>query len=180
MSQKTITLGGGCFWCTEAVLEEVEGIVDVVSGYSGGTVYTPSYEDVCTGLTGHAEVVQITYDDEKISLEDILEIFFATHDPTTLNRQGYDMGTQYRSVIFYTDEKEKEIAEKVIKKFDDARLFDDKIVTEISPLKNFYMAEDVHQDFYKKNPTQGYCTAIINPKMSKLREKYKERLKVRG
>lgn len=178
MAQHTITIGGGCFWCTEAVFEEVEGIIDVVSGYSGGTIYSPTYEDVCTGLTGHAEVIQITYDDEKISLEEILEIFFATHDPTTLNRQGFDIGTQYRSVIFYTNEEEKEIAEKVIKKFEEDKIFENKIVTEISLLKDFYMAEEHHQDFYKKNPNYGYCSAVINPKLMKLREKYKAKLKV--
>ena len=170
------TIGGGCFWCTEAVFQELKGVENVVSGYSGGNVPGhPTYREICSGLTGHAEVVQITFDANVISYEDILVIFMTTHDPTTLNRQGADIGTQYRSVIYYHDENQKEIAEDVVKKVAD--YYDKPIVTEISPLDMFYKAEDDHQDYYRNNKEQGYCSFVITPKLSKLRKLYGDRLK---
>jgi len=170
------TFGGGCFWCTEAVFQELKGVEKVVSGYSGGNVPGhPTYREICSGLTGHAEVVQITFDANVISYEDILVIFMTTHDPTTLNRQGADKGTQYRSVIYYHDENQKEIAEDVVKKVAD--YYDKPIVTEISPLDTFYKAEDDHQDYYRNNKEQGYCSYVITPKLSKLRKLYGDRLK---
>ena len=170
------TVGGGCFWCTEAIFEGVKGVTKVVSGYSGGKVPGhPTYREICSGLTGHAEVVQITFDTQIISYEEILTIFMTTHDPTTLNRQGADVGTQYRSVIFYHDEAQKEIARKVCE--DLASEFSSSIVTEISPLKKFYEAEEEHQNFYKNNPNYGYCNFVINPKLAKLRKLFKEKLK---
>ena len=170
------TFGGGCFWCTEAVFQELKGVEKVVSGYSGGNVPGhPTYREICSGLTGHAEVVQITFDANVISYEDILVIFMTTHDPTTLNRQGADKGTQYRSVIYYHDENQKEIAEDVVKKVAD--YYDKPIVTEISPLDVFYKAEDDHQDYYRNNKEQGYCSYVITPKLSKLRKLYGDRLK---
>ena len=169
MKLETITVGGGCFWCTEAVFQEVKGVHSVVSGYTGGTAPgKPTYREICSGLTGHAEVVQVTFDPRVISLYDILEIFMTTHDPTTLNRQGADVGTQYRSVIYYADENQKSIAENVLN--DMTRLYEDAIVTEISPLGVFYEAEDYHQDYYKNNSSQGYCQVVINPKLAKLRK----------
>ena len=170
------TFGGGCFWCTEAVFQELKGVENVVSGYSGGNVPGhPTYREICSGLTGHAEVVQITFDANVISYEDILVIFMTTHDPTTLNKQGADFGTQYRSVIYYHDENQKEIAEDVVKKVAD--YYDNPIVTEISPLDVFYKAEDNHQDYYRNNKEQGYCSFVITPKLSKLRKLYGDRLK---
>lgn len=177
MNKKTqiATLGGGCFWCTEAVFQEVKGIEKVVSGYSGGNVPgKPTYREITSGLTGHAEVVQITFDANVISFEDILVIFLTTHDPTTLNRQGADRGTQYRSVIFYHDENQRQISEEVLKQIQP--YFDDKIVTEISPLDVFYEAEKEHQDFYKNNQGYGYCTYVIEPKLSKLRKLHADKL----
>ena len=169
------TLGGGCFWCTEAVFEEVNGVEKVVSGYSGGNVPgRPTYREICSGLTGHAEVVQITFNADIISYEDILVIFMTTHDPTTLNRQGADRGTQYRSVIFYHNDKQKEIAEIVVKEL--AQYFDDPIVTEISKAVTFFEAEKEHQDFYKNNPDYGYCSFVIEPKLSKLRKLHADKL----
>lgn len=169
MKLESITVGGGCFWCTEAVFQEVRGVHSVVSGYTGGTAPgKPTYREICSGLTGHAEVVQVTFDPRVISLYDILEIFMTTHDPTTLNRQGADVGTQYRSVIYYADENQKSIAENVLN--DMTRLYEDAIVTEISPLGVFYEAEDYHQDYYKNNSSQGYCQVVINPKLAKLRK----------
>lgn len=170
------TLGGGCFWCTEAVFQQLKGVEEVISGYSGGTVPgKPTYREVCSGLTGHAEVVRIRFQDDLISYEELLTIFLSTHDPTTLNRQGADRGTQYRSVIFYHDENQKQIAEEVI-----ARMqvyFRDPIVTEVSPLPEFYPAESDHQEFYERNPNFGYCSYVIDPKLKKLRDGFASKLK---
>ena len=169
------TIGGGCFWCTEAVFQEVKGVKKVVSGYAGGNVPgKPTYREICSGLTGHAEVIQVTFDATIISYEDILVIFMTTHDPTTLNRQGADKGTQYRSVIFYQDINQKEIAEKVIKAV--SPYYSDKIVTEISKLPVFFEAEKEHQNYYRNNTTQGYCSFVIEPKLSKLRKLHAEKL----
>jgi len=171
------TFGGGCFWCVEAVFEQLEGVTDVVSGYAGGRVESPTYQQVCTGLTGHAEVCQIRYDPKKISYTELLEVFFKTHDPTTLNRQGPDVGTQYRSVIFYHDDGQKKLAERAKKELGDAGAFRRPIVTEIAPFTKFYPAEDYHQDYFRNNPTQGYCRAVVGPKVSKFRKVFKEKLK---
>ena len=179
MTNKNIqraTVGGGCFWCTEAVFQEVKGVEKVVSGYSGGTVPGhPTYREICSGLTGHAEVIQITFDANIISFEDILVIFMTTHDPTTLNRQGADRGTQYRSVIFYENEMQQEIAEAVINALES--YFDNPIVTEVSPLEAFYEADAEHQDYYINNQGQGYCNFVITPKLSKLRALHADKLK---
>lgn len=171
-----MTVGGGCFWCTEAVFNEVRGVIKVVSGYSGGNVPgTPTYREVCSGLTGHAEVVQITFDANIISYKELLMIFMTTHDPTTLNRQGADRGTQYRSVIFYNDQTQKKIAEEVLDEVQ--KYYDDPIVTELSKLEKFHPAEDYHQNYYANNQSQGYCSAVINPKLAKLRKMHSEKLK---
>ncbi len=171
-----MTVGGGCFWCTEAVFDQIKGVEKVVSGYSGGTVPgTPTYREVCSGLTGHAEVVQVSFDAALISYKDLLEIFMTSHDPTTLNRQGADVGTQYRSVIFYHDENQKEVAEKVLAEMES--YFDEAIVTELSPLEKFFAAESDHQDYYANNPSQGYCRAVISPKLAKLRRLHADKLK---
>ena len=170
------TIGGGCFWCTEAIFQEIKGVEKVVSGYSGGTVPGhPTYREICSGLTGHAEVIQITFDANIISFEEILIIFMTTHDPTTLNKQGADVGTQYRSVIFYHDNQQKAIAEKVIKEV--SKYYDAAIVTEVSPLDVFYEAEDYHQDYYRNNKEQGYCSFVITPKLSRLRSMFSDKLK---
>lgn len=170
------TLGGGCFWCLEAVFQEVKGVENVISGYSGGIAPgKPTYREVCSGLTGHAEVVQIHYNPEVISYKDILYIFFTSHDPTTLNRQGADVGTQYRSVIFYHNETQKQIAQDVMIKMQ--AYYSDKIVTELSPYTKFYEAESYHQNYYKNNPNQGYCSFVIAPKLSKLRAMHANKLK---
>jgi peptide-methionine (S)-S-oxide reductase len=171
------TLGGGCFWCLEAVYDELQGVEKVVSGYSGGHVANPSYEAVCTGNTGHAEVVQVTYDPDELSYREILEVFFTIHDPTTLNRQGADVGTQYRSVIFTHDEKQKEVAEEIIAEMEREGVWDDPIVTEIVPLENFYRAEDYHQDYFQNHPNQGYCQVVIRPKLNKFRKTFREKRK---
>ena len=174
--QEKATFGGGCFWCTEALFQQVKGVSEVVSGYAGGRVPgKPTYREVCSGLTGHAEVVQVTYDTNIISYEDILVIFMTTHDPTTLNRQGADKGTQYRSVIYYHDDMQKQIAEIVLKEM--ASYYENPIVTEISPLDIFYEAEDYHQGYYNNNTTQGYCNAVISPKLAKFRKLYADKLK---
>ena len=174
---KLVTLGGGCFWCVEAVYQEVEGIISVVSGYSGGKKETADYKSVCSGTTRHAEVVQLEYDPEKISFEEILEIFWTVHDPTTLNRQGNDVGPQYRSVIFYHDEKQKAVAEKSMAEIA-TQIWDDPIVTEISPFESFYEAEAYHQEYYTKVGNRNpYCTFIITPKVSKFRKKFQSKLK---
>jgi peptide-methionine (S)-S-oxide reductase len=171
------TLAGGCFWCLEAVFDELKGVESVESGYSGGHVQSPSYAQVCDGDTGHAEVVQVTFDPQVLSYKDLLTVFFTIHDPTTLNRQGNDAGPQYRSAIFYHDEKQKEDAQAVIQEITAAGLWDHPIVTEVTPFDKFYMAEDYHQEYFKNNPFQGYCRAIIAPKVAKFRHKFAERLK---
>ena len=176
-SLQTATFGSGCFWCTEAIFERVNGVVKVESGYSGGTVENPTYQEVCTGTTGHAEVTQITYDPSVISFDELLEIFWKTHDPTTLNKQGNDVGTQYRSVIFYHNEEQKELAEKYKSELDKSGAWDNPIVTEISPFKNFYSAEGYHQDYYENNPNQGYCAFVIAPKVEKFEKVFKDKLK---
>jgi peptide-methionine (S)-S-oxide reductase len=174
---ETATLGGGCFWCVEAVFQEVKGVESVMSGYSGGTKETADYKTVCSGATSHAEVVQVRFDPEVISFAEILEIFWTTHDPTTPNRQGNDVGPQYRSVIFYHNEEQKRIAEKS-KAEVAAGIWDDPVVTEISPLKDFYPAEDYHQDYYAKTGNRNpYCTFVITPKITKLRKKFAHKLK---
>lgn len=174
---ETATLGGGCFWCLEAVFERLEGVESVVSGYAGGTVPNPSYEQVCTGTTGHAEAVQITFDPEEISYRELLEVFFTIHDPTTLNRQGADVGTQYRSVIFYHTEEQRETAKSVIGELEASGTWNDPIVTELKVFKEFYPAEDYHQGYYSRNQKQSYCQAIITPKLAKLRQKWLDKLK---
>jgi len=170
-------LGGGCFWCTEAVFSQLRGVEKVESGYSGGSVVRTSYEQVSTGKTGHAEVVRVSFDPEVISFREILEIFFSTHDPTTLNRQGPDVGTQYRSVIFYRDEEQKRTAEQVIEELGRERLWEAPIVTRLEPFKEFYPTEDYHKDYFKRHPEQSYCTLVIAPKITKLRELYLSKLK---
>lgn len=170
------TVGGGCFWCTEAVFQEVKGVEKVVSGYAGGNAPgRPTYREICSGLTGHAEVIQITFDANVISYADILVIFMTTHDPTTLNRQGADVGTQYRSVIFYHNKEQKEISETVVTEL--APYFDSKIVTEISEIPIFYEAEDYHQNYYRNNKSQGYCSYVITPKLTKLRKLHADKLR---
>jgi peptide-methionine (S)-S-oxide reductase len=171
------TLGGGCFWCIEAIYSEVRGIHTATSGYSGGHIKNPTYREVTSGRTGHAEVVQLAYDPSVISYRQILEVFFHLHDPTTLNRQGADVGTQYRSVIFYHNEYQEKIAREVLKEIDESDLWNDPLVTEISPLGDFYVAEQYHQDYYKNNPNQPYCTFVISPKIAKLRSLFKDKLK---
>jgi len=171
------TLAGGCFWCLEAVYDELKGVVDVVSGYSGGQVASPSYEAVCTGETGHAECVQLTFDPRVVSFRELLEVFFTIHDPTTLNRQGADVGTQYRSAIFYHTPEQKAIAEEVIAELGRERIWSNPIVTELVPFGVFYPAEAYHQEYFKRNPYQGYCMAVIAPKVAKFRQKYLAKLK---
>ena len=171
------TFGSGCFWCTEAIFQNVDGVEKVESGYSGGKVKNPTYKEVCSGLTGHAEVVQLTYDPKKVSFDELLEIFWKTHDPTTLNRQGNDEGTQYRSVIYYHDEQQKKLAEQYKQKLSDAGAFDQPIVTEISPYSTFYKAEDYHQNYFNQNGDQPYCRFIIQPKVEKFKTVFKDKLK---
>ena len=172
------TLGGGCFWCMEAVFSELRGVEKVESGYSGGALADPTYEQVSTGKTGHAEVVQVNFNPKVISFKEILKIFFTMHDPTTLNRQGTDVGTQYRSVIFYHNDEQKVTAEQVIKEITEAKIWNAPIVTQIEPFKAFYKAEDYHKDYFKKHPKQPYCKLVIAPKIAKLREHYRKKLKV--
>jgi peptide-methionine (S)-S-oxide reductase len=174
---ETTTLGGGCFWCLEAVYDQLEGVLDVVSGYAGGHVQNPDYKSVCKGTTGHAEVVQITFDPQVISFKEILEVFFTIHDPTTLNRQGADVGTQYRSAIFYQSEEQKRITEQVIVEFESEKVWPNPIVTEVTGLDKFYPAEDYHQEYFQRNPYQGYCQVVIAPKVGKFRKKFTHRLK---
>jgi peptide-methionine (S)-S-oxide reductase len=176
-SVETIVLGGGCFWCTEAVYRNVNGVIDVIPGYSGGSLPDPSYEEVCTGQTGHAEVIRINFNPNIVSFNKILEIFFMTHDPASINRQGADIGTQYRSVIFYTTEKQKEIALEKIKLLNDQKIFNGKIVTEVLPLHQFFKAEEYHQDYYYRNNNQPYCRFVINPKIEKLKKLFPENYK---
>jgi len=171
------TLGGGCFWCVEAVFQELEGVGFVESGYAGGERPNPTYQEVCTGNSGHAEVAQVHFDPGSIGYREILEVFFATHDPTTLNQQGGDIGTQYRSVIFFETPQQRETAEQLLAELDARELFDRPIVTEIAKLEAFYPAEDDHQDYYRRNTQQGYCQAVISPKMAKFRSEFVGRLK---
>ena len=179
MSKKleTATFANGCFWCTEAIFQRLKGIEFVVAGYTGGHIKSPSYTDVTTGTTGHAEAIEIKFNPAIISYQEIVDVFFSTHDPTTLNRQGYDVGTQYRSAIFYHSKQQKEVAEKFIKALTEAKVFDKKIVTEIVPFTVFYEAEKYHQNYYNNNRKQGYCRAVINPKLEKFIKKYKSKLK---
>lgn len=172
----TATFGGGCFWCTEAVYAEIRGVKSVTSGYTGGRIPNPNYKQVCSGLTGHAEAVEIKYDPAIVPYEKLLEIFFATHDPTTLNRQGADVGTQYRSAIFYHDDKQKDIAKKVIATLNESKVFGSPIVTTLEKAKVFYPAEDYHQDYFANNGYQPYCQAVVAPKVAKVRKVFKELL----
>lgn len=174
---ETATLAGGCFWCLEAVYDELRGVVDVVSGYSNGNTPNPTYEAVCSGRTGYAEVVQLKYDPSIVSFRDLLNVFFTIHDPTTLNRQGADIGTQYRSAIFYHTPEQKAIAEQTIAELTQQGLFDNRIVTEITPIENYYPAEDYHQEYYAKNPYAGYCQMVVAPKVAKFRKYFMEQLK---
>lgn len=172
---QTLTLGGGCFWCVESVFDCVLGVIKAESGYMGGDAERANYNDVCSGTTGHAEVVQITYDEDQVDREELLDIFWVTHDPTTLNQQGADRGTQYRSVIYYANDEEKEIDQESV--FKAQKSFDAPIVTELSPLDEYFVAEDYHQSFFKNNPGQGYCNAVIPPKLEKLKNKFSNLLK---
>ena len=176
-TREVATLAGGCFWCLEAVYDELKGVTDVVSGYSGGRRPNPTYEQVCAGTTGHAEVVQVTFDPEVVSFRELLEVFFTIHDPTTLNRQGADVGTQYRSAVFYHSPEQKTTAEQVIKELNEARIWDAPIVTEVTPFSEFFPGEDYHQEYFVKNPGQGYCRFVVAPKVAKFRSKYLQKLK---
>jgi peptide-methionine (S)-S-oxide reductase len=174
---ETIVLGGGCFWCTEAVFDRVQGVLDVESGYSNGETVKPSYEQVCTGRTGHAEVVKLVFDPAQITLREILEIFFVVHDPTTPNRQGNDVGTQYRSGIYYVDEAQKQVAEDVIREIEASKTYRSPVVTEVAPLANYSAAEAYHQDYFLNNPNQGYCSFVVGPKVEKFQKTFASRLK---
>ena len=176
-TKEVATLAGGCFWCLEAVYDQLRGVEDVVSGYAGGKVANPSYRLVCTGTTGHAEVVQLTFDPQVISYREILQVFFAIHDPTTLNRQGADVGTQYRSAIFYHSAEQKATAEQVIAELSAEKLWPAPIVTQVVPFETFYPAEDYHQEYFARNPDQGYCQIVVAPKVAKFRKQYFEKLK---
>ena len=176
MASETATLGGGCFWCVEAAFLDLKGVTSVVSGYAGGTAPNPSYKQVCTGTTGHAEVVQVTFDNALIDYQTILTVFFTVHDPTTLNAQGADVGTQYRSVIFWHSEAQRETAAEVIAQLTRDGVWPNPLVTEVAPLPAFYPAEDYHQNYYRQNPYQGYCQAVISPKLAKLRKRHRELL----
>lgn len=176
-SLEVATVAGGCFWCTEAVFDQLKGVVKVESGYSGGKVPNPTYDDVCSGETGHAESIQITFDPSVISYGDLLRVFLTTHDPTTLNSQGADVGTQYRSAVFYHNPEQEKIARQIIHEFEESKVWKRPIVTEVVPYKAFYMAEDYHQEYYAKNSRQPYCRVVIEPKIAKLREQYREKLK---
>jgi peptide-methionine (S)-S-oxide reductase len=171
------TFGAGCFWCVEAIFQRVEGVEKVVSGYAGGHVKNPSYKEVCQGTTGHAEVCQLSYDPKVVSFDELLEVFWGTHDPTTLNRQGNDVGTQYRSAVFYHTPEQKKLAEAYKKKLNDAKIYDDPIVTEIVPYSKMYIAEDYHQNYFNQNGNQPYCSFVIQPKIEKFRKVFKEKLK---
>jgi peptide-methionine (S)-S-oxide reductase len=171
------TLAGGCFWCLEAVFDDMKGVESVESGYMGGTTPNPTYEEVCTGETGHAEVVRLTFDPKVVSFKEILEVFFVIHDPTTLNRQGNDAGTQYRSAIFYHSAEQKSSAEQLIANLGSVRLYDDPIVTEVAPASQFYLAEDYHQEYFRRNPAQPYCAYVVRPKVAKFRKRFLEKLK---
>jgi len=180
MAKGVATLGGGCFWCTEAVFTELKGVEKVESGYSGGTLQNPTYQEVCSGRTGHAEVVQVTFDPNVISYEELLKIFFTAHDPTTPNRQGADVGTQYRSIILYHNEQQRLTAEKVIREVAAEGIWNAPIVTKLEPFTAFYKAEPYHQEYFKNNPRQPYCQLVIAPKVRKFREHYSNRLKIRA
>lgn len=171
------TLGGGCFWCLEPAYDQLQGVLSVESGYAGGETPNPTYRQVCSGMTGHAEVVQVTFDPAAISYAEILEVFFSLHDPTTLNRQGADVGTQYRSIILYHNPEQQRAAERVIKEVEAASVWDAPIVTELAPFTDFYPAEDYHQEYYERNPQQPYCQIIITPKVAKFRARYRDKLK---
>ena len=173
---ETVTLGGGCFWCIEAVFEELDGVMKAESGYAGGSG-TPTYQEVCTGETGHAEVVQITFNPEVTSYEEVLAVFFTVHDPTTLNRQGADVGTQYRSAIFYHSQRQKEVAEKMIRQLEKEKVYRNPVVTQLEKFEHFYRAENYHQNYYANNPNAGYCRAVINPKVQKFRQKFAHKRK---
>ena len=175
---ETATLAGGCFWCIEAVYKEIDGVIDAIPGYCGGTTVNPTYEQVSTGKTGHAETVQVTFDPARISYREVLEIFFSVHDPTTLNRQGADVGTQYRSAIFYQDEAQKAAAEKLIQEMTKDKVWRNAIVTQLVPPDKFYPAEDYHRDYFKQHPEQAYCQVVIAPKLEKFRKKWEKRLKL--
>lgn len=177
MTYDTATFGNGCFWCTEAVFESLNGVQSAVSGYSGGQTPDPDYKQVCTGSTGHAEVIQVTFDPAVISFEELLEVFWSTHDPTTLNRQGNDVGTQYRSVIFYHSDTQKQIAESFKKDLNEKKVFPDPIVTEVAPFAKFYPAENYHQQYFELNGNEPYCTYVIRPKLDKFRKAFHEKLK---
>jgi len=177
MNEQTITLGGGCFWCTEAVFDRVQGITDVESGYANGQVPSPTYEQICGGDTGHAEVVKLTFDPAVIGVREILEVFFATHDPTTLNRQGNDVGTQYRSGIYYSDPAHKDIAQDLLRQIGQDKLFGAPVVTELEPLQSYWPAEAYHQDYFANHPNQGYCSFVVGPKVDKFRKTFSSRLK---
>jgi peptide-methionine (S)-S-oxide reductase len=174
---ETATIGGGCFWCTEAVFDDLIGVEDVVSGYSGGHTENPTYQAVCSETTGHAEVIQIKFDPDVTTFKEILQVFFATHDPTTLNRQGNDVGSSYRSVIFYHSDEQKQTAENLIAEIDRDDVFGKPVVTEITEFTKFYSAEDYHQDYYANNPNQGYCSAVVGPKVAKFRKVFADKLK---
>lgn len=174
---ETATLAAGCFWCVEAVFDDLKGVADVVSGYSGGHTENPTYQQVCSETTGHAEVVQIKFDPAEISYADILRVFFAVHDPTTLNRQGNDVGTSYRSAIFYHSPEQKQTAEEIIKEVTEAEIYDNPIVTEVAQFDKFYPAEDYHQEYFANNPAQPYCAAVVAPKVAKFRKQFVSRLK---
>ena len=174
---QTATLAGGCFWCLEAVYDEIKGVESVESGYSGGKAMNPSYQDVCSGMTGHAEVVQVKFDPDVVSYRDLLNVFFGIHDPTTLNRQGADVGTQYRSAIFYHNDEQKAVAEQAIQDLNAQHIWDRPIVTEVAPFDKFYKAEDYHQEYFANNPFQPYCMAVVAPKVHKFRKHYMEMLK---
>lgn len=174
---ETATFGSGCFWCTEAIFLNVDGVYNVASGYAGGRVKNPTYREVCSGLTGHAEVIQFNYDPKVVSYDELLEIFWKTHDPTTLNRQGNDVGTQYRSVVFYHNDEQKKAAEYYKQKLEENKVFDDPIVTEISEFPGFYKAEDYHQNYYNLNSSEPYCSYVITPKLDKFKKVFKEKLK---
>lgn len=178
--KEVATLAGGCFWCLEAILNELEGVENIFSGYSGGKAVNPSYSEVCTGTTGHAEAVQLTFDPQVICFKQILEIFFTIHDPTTLNRQGADVGIQYRSAIFYHNEEQRAIAEQVIQELKASNIWGAPIVTEVTPFDGFYPAEDYHQDYFKRNPEQPYCRVVIVPKVAKFSKQYLDKLKKRN
>lgn len=174
---ETATFGAGCFWCVEAIFQRIKGVEDVKSGYMGGKIKNPTYREVCSGLTGHAEVIQLKYNPKVISYKELLEVFFQTHDPTTLNRQGADVGTQYRSVIFYHNETQKELAEQIKKELNNNNVFDKPVVTEISAATEFYVAEDYHQNYYNENSSQPYCSYVIQPKLEKLKKVFGDKLK---